>query len=340
MMFVVLLLTIPVSAMDYTAPEAPEEAQQLMPREVTSFGQDLLTVISSAMSVVQPALFEALSVCVGGFAAAMLVGMLKTMSGKAAQVSELAGVLAVVGLLLKQTGSMVTLAADTVTELTQYSKLLLPVMAAALASQGGVTSSTALYTGTAFLNAILSSAISKLLVPMIYVFLVLTAAAAATEQTMVNKLGDFVKWLITWCLKTVLYIFTGYMGITGVISGTADAATLKAAKLTMSGVVPVVGGILSDASEAVVISAGMMKNTVGIYGLLALIAVWIAPFIRIGTQYLLLKLTAALCGIFDAKGVNTVIGSFASAMGLLLAMTGTVCVLLLISVVCFMKGVS
>jgi stage III sporulation protein AE len=149
---------------------------------------------------------------------------------------------------------------------------------------------------------------------------------------------DFVKWLMTWGLKVILYVFTGYMGITRVITGTADAAAIKAAKLTISGVVPVVGGILSDASEAVVLSAGVMKNAVGIYGLLAVIAIWITPFLQIGIQYLLLKATAALSETFGVKRCSDLIGRFAAAMGLLLAMTATVCFLLLISTICFMKG--
>ena len=116
-------------------------------------------------------------------------------------------------------------------------------------------------------------------------------------------------------------------------------AALKAAKLTISGVVPVVGGILSDASEAVLVSAGVVKNAVGVYGLVAVAAIAMGPFLRIGVQYLLLKLTAAVCGVFGNKRTAELVGDFSTAMGILLAMTGAVCLLLLISMVCFMKGV-
>jgi stage III sporulation protein AE len=147
-----------------------------------------------------------------------------------------------------------------------------------------------------------------------------------------------MKWLMTWCLKTLMYVFTGYMSITGVITGTADAAAVKSAKLTISGVVPVVGGILSDASETVILGAGVMKNAVGIYGLLAIAAICITPFLQIGVQFLLLKLTAAVCGVFGVKETSGLIEDFSSGMGLLLGMTGTVTFLLLISMICFMKG--
>ena len=143
---------------------------------------------------------------------------------------------------------------------------------------------------------------------------------------------------MTWSLKTILYIFTGYLSITGVIAGTADAAAVKAAKITISGVVPVVGGILADASEAVIVGAGVMKNAVGVYGLLAVAAILITPFLQIGAQYLLLKLTAALCGVFGVKEASDLIEDFSAAMGVLLGMTGTVSFLMLISTICFMRG--
>ena len=145
---------------------------------------------------------------------------------------------------------------------------------------------------------------------------------------------------MTWGLKIVLYIFTGYISITGVVGGTTDAAMLKATKLTISGMVPVVGNILSDASEAVLVSAGMMKNAAGIYGILAVISICIRPFIQIGSQYLMLKLTTGVTEMFGTKQMAGIIKDFSTAMGLVRAMTGTVCMIFLISMICFMKGVS
>jgi stage III sporulation protein AE len=212
-------------------------------------------------------------------------------------------------------------------------------MAAATAAQGGIRTSTAVYAGTAIFNTLLCSAIKLLLIPMIYIFLVLSIVGTASGENSLDKLRDFVKWLSVWLLKIVLYIFTGYITITGVVSGTADAASLKAAKLTMSGMIPVVGGILSDASEAVLVGAGVMKSSVGIYGVLTLIALWIAPFLKIGVRYVLLKMTAAFSQLFCSKEISELIASFSDAMALLLGMTGSVSVMLLISTVCFMKGV-
>ena len=86
-------------------------------------------------------------------------------------------------------------------------------------------------------------------------------------------------------------------------------------------------------------SAGVVKNAAGIYGIFAVLALFAEPFLRIGVHYLILKFTAAICGIFGSKRITELIGDFTSVMGLLLAMTGTVCLLILISTVCFLRGV-
>ena len=331
-----LVLVTPARASDFTAPTPP--ANVTMPQETTDFAAGAWEIIVSALRTVKPELARGAGVCLAATAVVLLASLVGGMPGKSDTVIRLVCTLALGTVLLKETGSMIRLGTETVLELSSYGKLLIPVMTAALASQGGVTSSAALYTGTAVFDAVLSTLVGKLLVPMVYLFLVVSIANGATGRSLLKKLRDLIKWLCTWGLKTVLYVFTGYMGITGVISGTADAAAVKAAKLTISGVVPVVGGILSDASETVILSAGVMKNAVGVYGLLAVAAIWVTPFLTIGVQYLMLKLTAAVCGVFGVKEASELIGDFSGAMGLVLGMTGAVCFFLLVSIVCFMKG--
>jgi len=339
LILLLLLLTQPVRAMDYTAPTVPDSGAELMPARTETFSQGLSKVLSNAIAYISPSLAEAAGICLSLVGIVMLHSVLETMPTDLKKVIGMVSALAIAGILLKRTSTMIHLGVETVRELSEYGKLLVPVLTAAMAAQGGVTGATALYAGTAMFNMLLGTAISNLLIPMLYCFLALAIAGTATGSERLNKLRDLVKSFVSWCLKILIYIFTGYIAITGVISGNADATAIKVTKLTMSGMIPVVGGMLSDASEAVLVSAGVMKNAVGTYGLLAILAVWIAPFIQIGAQYLLLKLTGALCGVFGAKEPSKLIDQFSGAMGLLLGMTATMCMLLLISTVCFMRGV-
>ena len=337
---ILILIAMPANAMDFSPPEAPGSALPYMPDETDNFAEGLLFVIREAVRKTQPGLAEAAGACGIVIGVTVAVGMLSCVSDNKEMIFNLAGTLIVSLVLLQPAKSFIQLSTHTIGEISQYGKMLLPVMTGAMAAQGGVTKSAALYAGTAFFNMLLSSVISEILMPLVYVYICVSIAARAFPGQMLDELRKFLKWLMTWGLKTILYVFTGYMGITGIVSGCTDAAMLKATKLTISGMVPVVGGILSDASEAVLVSAGLVKNSTGIYGLLVIAALWIGPFLKIGIQYLCLKFTGGICHMVGTKTIGDVIGDFSETMGILLAMTGAMCLIVLISTVCFMKGVT
>lgn len=329
----------PVSAMEFTAPAAPDGALEYMPKDTESFGEGLWYVIKSAAGELMPGVMEATGTCISLVAVVILTSLIQSFSSGSNRIVDLTGALSVGLLLIQPANSLINLGTTTVSQLSEYGKLLIPVMSAAMAAQGGVSASAALYTGTMLFSSLLTSIISKLIVPLVYVYLCLCIANSAIGESALGGMRDFIKWLKTWCLKIVLYVFTGYIGITKVVSGSADAAALKATKLVISGSVPVVGSIISDASETILVSAGIMKNAAGVYGLLAVLAICVGPFLQIGVHYLLLKITAAVCAVFGSKTISGLIKDFSTAMGYALAMTGTVCLMLMVSIVCFMKGV-
>lgn len=335
-----LSMTVCAHAADLSAPPPPSDALQLMPSDTDSFAKGILYILTEAVHAVSPDITEGARLCLSLVGASMLIHVLHSFQVGSKNVVSMAGILVLSGIVLSSIHGLINEGAQTVSELSEYGKLLIPVLTSAMASQGGVSSATSIYTTTIIADGILTALIGKILVPGIYIFLALSVANSMSGQEILQKLKSYASWITGWILKSALYVFTGYMTISGVITGTVDQSALKATKLTIAGMVPVVGGILSDASEAVLIGAGMVKNAAGIYGLLAVVAIAIEPFLRIGIHYLMLKLTAAICAMFLEKESAELIRDFASAMGFLLAMTGCICVILIISVVCFMKGMS
>ena len=325
--------------LEITAPEVPRSGASLMPENTSSFGDALWDLMGNAVSLLQPELVEAARVCLSILAVVLLICIIKLFPKAGERTPDFVAAIGISALLLQKSNSLVNMSVQTIQEISQYGKLLLPVMTSTLAAQGGVTTSTALYVGTALFDTFLCSMLTRLMIPAVFIYLALSIANAALGEDLLKKMGDFVKWLSVWILKIILYVFTGYMSITGVISGTTDAQALKAAKLTISGMEPVVGGILSDASEAVLVGAGVVRNAAGIYGILAVLSIFAGPFLKIGCHYLLIKLTGAVCDVFGVKSCTGLISGFSTAMGLMLAMTGSVCLLQMISTVCFLRGV-
>lgn len=333
-------LVIPVQAVSYTIPEAPDVIEEYMEDDSESFTEGLWKIILHGIATIRPGVAEAAVTCVSAIGICLLISLFGDFFDNSTRMVELVGVVCIAIILIQPARSMIQLGIQTVKEISQYGKLLLPVMTGALAAQGAVTKSGALYMATTFFDSLLSSIIANFLTPLLRMYLCFGTINRIFQQEILDSVCDFVKWLMTWSLKVILYVFTGYISITGVVGGTTDAAMLKATKLTISGMVPVVGGILSDASEAVLVSAETMKNAAGIYGLLVILGLWIEPFIKIGTQYLMLKITAGVCMMFGTKKMGQLVKDFSAAMGITLGMIGAVCMIQLISTMCYMKGVT
>ena len=339
LIFLIWSIVLPAAALEIQAPAVPESGKLWMPEAENSFGEGLMELLSKALSHLMPELKKAASISAKILSIVLLISILQSMTGSVKSVCAIVETVGISAVMVGHTGTLLTLGMDTVLEITDYGKLLLPVMAASLAAQGGITASTALYTGTAVFNAVLSSAITSVMMPGIRLYLVVSMVSSVSGEEFLKRIADFLKSSCAWIMKTMMMVFTTYLGITGVVSGTTDAAALKAAKVTISTVVPVVGSVLSDASEAVLVGAGIIKNAAGIYGILAVLAVFADPFLRLLAHWVVLKLTGAICAIFGSKSATSLIDAFSTSMGFLLAVTGGCCLMVLVSTVCFMRSV-
>ena len=171
--FILCVLAVPAQAIDYVAPSAPAEAQKWMPEETENFGDGVRSIIRSAMTVIEPSVTEALGICVSLVAVAILAGISVEIVPDIKNVVQGVGIALSVTLLFQPVNSLIYLGTDTVEEISQYGKILLPVMTGALAAQGAVNKSGALYIATAFFDAVLTTAISELLLPLVYFWIYL-----------------------------------------------------------------------------------------------------------------------------------------------------------------------
>lgn len=108
-------------------------------------------------------------------------------AGCSAAVAEAVGAVCISAMMLQRSGALVGLAVQTVSEVSEYSKLLFPVMAAAASARGAVTSASAISIGTSALTAFLNSFLRRMMVPAIYLFLTASVAnAPGTKLTQAN----------------------------------------------------------------------------------------------------------------------------------------------------------
>lgn len=245
-------------------------------------------------------------------------------------ITVLAGGAAVVLISVGDLHSLLGLGWETVEELNVLSKALLPTLTAAVAAGGGVVSAGVHHVAAVFFSDILMTLVRDTLLPMVYLY----AAAAAADLLVPGKrlqvVAKFIKKGTIWLLTGLLTLYTGYLTLSGVAAGSADSLTGQAVR-TAIGVVPVVGKIISDAAGAVLSGAGVLKNALGISGMLAVLAVCLTPFLRLAVQYLLYKLAAFFAGTVGSPKLMELIDALGGAFGLVLGMTGACALVLMIS---------
>jgi stage III sporulation protein AE len=211
--------------------------------------------------------------------------------------------------------------------------MLLPVLGSAVAASGKPVSGTALYAATIAFSQFFMTLVKNYILPLTYAYIACGIANAAIGGKVLSRMGKLIKWAIMLALTVLIFIYVGYLTISGAVSGATDAVTVKAAKLTISTVVPVVGGMISDAAETVIAGAAILKNSVGIFGLLAVLAICLVPFLQIGVKYLVYKLTAALSATVGDEQVVGLIETISGAFAIVLGMVGTCALMLFVSLI-------
>lgn len=221
---------------------------------------------------------------------------------------------------------------ETMEQLDVLSKALLPSLAAAVAASGGIVSAGVRQVATVFFANLLMTLIRSVLLPLMYFYVAASAADAMLPGNPLRRIASGIKKVVTWALTAALVLFTGYLTISGAAATSADALTLQVTRTVISTAVPVVGGIISQASGSVLSGAGLLKNSIGIFGMLAVLATCLTPFLRLAVQYLLYKITAFLAGTAGNGTLVELIDALGSAFGLMLGMVGSCALLLLISI--------
>lgn len=246
---------------------------------------------------------------------------------------RMAGALSITALTMTDVSSMIGLGRDTIGRIDVFSTVLLPVMAVLSAASGGITSGAARQGATVLFSKGLVSAMDTVLVPLVYAYVAVNCAQAVAANPGLDKLAQGIKSVVTGFLTALLVVFIGYLTASGAIAGSVDFSRVKAARMAISRAIPVVGGILADASEAVLAGAGVLRGTVGAAGLLVVLAICITPFLHLAAQYLIYKGMAALCATVAQPELAKLIDAIGSAFGLVLGMTGAAALILLVSVV-------
>jgi stage III sporulation protein AE len=294
----------------------------------------LLKLLSEAASLFPGSLGEGLRTGAAIAAVAALCAVAASVSDdRTDRYVRLAGVLSIAVLTIVGMNSLLAAGRETVAQMNTYNKALLPTLATAGAAAGKPASSIFRQAATVFTADLLLQLYDRLLYPLLYIYAALATFNAALPHDMVKRLAGLVKWAFGGLLTATLLLFTSYLTIGGAISGSADAVSVKAARTALGGFIPLVGNIISDASETLLLGASVVKNAVGVVGLLAVLGIALGPCLALAVRYLCVKLAAALAGTLGGEGIGQYADDLAGLYAMMLGLVSASAFLFIISIV-------
>ena len=253
--------------------------------------------------------------------------------GEGLNAVRLAGALGVTALAGMELNTITGLGREALANMDLFSKALLPVLTAAAAASGSPTAATMRQVATMFASDLLLTAGNRLLLPLIYAFVAVSMVCAAAGNPGLRQVAALLKWTVTTILSVLLMAFVGYLLASRAIAGPVDAAAVKAARFALSGAIPVVGGILRDASEVILAGAGILRGAVGLFGMLVILAICLTPFLQMAAHYLVYKAAAALAAVVADPTLAELIGAIGGAFALLMGLMAASGLVLLCSIV-------
>jgi len=249
------------------------------------------------------------------------------------------GIISVAALSFGGVKSFAGEAAQTAEEISDFSKMLLPAITAASAASGSAASFSAKYAVTTMFMSMMISVIKAIILPVVYGYMASSIASAAFGGEGLKGAASLMKWAAVNILTLTVLVFTVYITISGAVAGTADATATRLTKTVLSTTLPIIGGIISDAAQTVLVGAATLKNAIGIYGLFAVLSICIVPFLRLGVNYLIYKGASMVASSVASGPIGKVIGSIGTAIGILLGACGACGLMLFFCIISAIKAV-
>lgn len=260
----------------------------------------------------------------------------KTLSGTFGTVSSIciaASVLLPILNLISRAGNLIVASAN-------FMLSYIPIFAAIMVS-GGQPVTAGTYNTLVFVMAQGISVIaSRTLVPLMSIYLAFCLISSLSPDISFNSVAEFIQKSVTWTLGIILTIFVGLLTVQGVVGNAADTVAIKTVKFAVSGSLPVVGSIISDAANSVQSCVGLLKTTVGAFGIVAAGFIYLPIICEIIIWLLLLNICISIGDVFSLKQISSLLKSAATVIKVLLAAIVTVLLMMTVSttVMLVLKG--
>ncbi|NMB08305.1 MAG: stage III sporulation protein AE [Tissierellia bacterium] len=190
----------------------------------------------------------------------------------------------------------------TVIQMVDFMQIILPILLTLLTAVSGPNTRLLFHPIVLGTISIVSSIIKNLVFPLILFAFTIGIISNVSEKIQFSQLSELIRQIIIGIITGSLTIFIGIITMFG-IGSKIDGMTIRTAKFAVDNLVPIVGKFLSDAVETVVSCSAILKNGIGIIGLIALFLICIVPIIKIVVLIFSYKIIGAIAQTIASENI-------------------------------------
>ncbi|MBQ3096126.1 MAG: hypothetical protein IJC53_06820 [Clostridia bacterium] len=249
------------------------------------------------------------------------------------RVTEAAGGAAVFLMAAGGTESAFAQAERAIRDMTAFSEIFTTVYTAASVAAGSPAAAAAKKAAAVFATGLFSELAGRVFLPFCGLYALCRTVSVCMESPGLGRAAVSIRGIMTTGLRLGLTLYAAFITISGVVGAAGDSLLKRGVKGGVAAAVPIIGGALTEACEAIFAGAAAVRNSIGVAGVLVLIATALLPLLKLGAWYAAFRLTAAVCTVIAPGAVTGVADTAAETTGMYLAILAAATAAQLIGVI-------
>ena len=183
---------------------------------------------------------------------------------------------------------------NAINSMVKQMNILFPILLTLMIGIGANASAAAYKPIVAIISTYVADFFNFFIVPLFMISFVFGIISNMSDNIKLDKFNSFISSLFKWSVGLVFTLFFAIFSLQGIAVGSFDSLSIRTTKYTIKSYVPVMGGYLSDGMDLIMASSLLIKNSVGLVGVLLIISTILSPLLEIVVFSLMLKLVSAV----------------------------------------------
>ena len=215
--------------------------------------------------------------------------------------------------------------------LTGFMEVLSPLYFLAVAMATGSITSVSFYQIVLLSIYLIEVLILNFLLPITQIYIIVRILSELSKEVQLSKFAELIETVVSWSLKTLLAGVIGINLIQRLLSPAIDA--VKRGILIRGGeAIPFIGDVIGGGTEVVISTAVLIKNGMGVAGMIICLVICITPIVQMSVTSLMYQMISALIQPISDKRIVNCISNMADGSKMILKILFATGILFLLTI--------